>query len=36
MSLLYSCVARDDHVTRVCPCRTYQREQVALFEDYIG
>ncbi|EDO45788.1 predicted protein, partial [Nematostella vectensis] len=29
-TLLFSCVARDSHVTRLCPCRTYQKEQVAL------
>ncbi|KAK3730257.1 hypothetical protein QZH41_019078 [Actinostola sp. cb2023] len=33
MPLLYSCVSRDEHVTRVCPCRTYQKEQVALYKN---
>ena len=29
MSLLFSCVAKDSALRRLCPCRDYQPEQVA-------
>ncbi|XP_031550689.1 alpha-1,6-mannosylglycoprotein 6-beta-N-acetylglucosaminyltransferase A-like isoform X2 [Actinia tenebrosa] len=32
MPLLYSCVSEAKDTARLCPCRTYQKEQVALYK----